>query len=242
MADEQNFDSLKDLTDFVTIDGGTGPAPATCKTDKSAKTSETSPALVPEQGDHPGIALLDIAIEESIRYCEKEHFPPPNLSLWQNFSRGFLNKSLWHYFPTGAEPDSPAICALIGIAGLAVCYTPVIIAFYEAKQKEGKAAEKKIEEHNRKNIEMRQARQAAGLDPMTGEPMITRAPGQQEQPEEPEPEILNLQSDRPPRVPLKVSQVEEKKPAEDWFMTTAKPVPAISRRIEASEPAAPGMG
>jgi len=243
--DEQNFDSLKDLTDFVTIDGGTGPAPATGKTptDKTAKTSQTSPALVPEQADHPGIALLDIAIEESVRYCEKEHFPPPNLSLWHNFSRGFLNKSLWHYFPTGAEPDSPAICALIGIAGLAVCYTPVIIAFYESKQKEGKAAEqKKIEEHNRKNIEMRQARAAAGLDPMTGEPMITRAPGQQSgQPEEPEPEILDLPH-RPPRVPLKVSQVEEKKPAEDWFMTTAKPVPAIARRIEAAEPAAPGMG
>jgi hypothetical protein len=242
MDDEKNnFESLKDLTDFVTIEG---PAPGTA--DKTAKSTGAAPALVPtaEQGDHPGIALLDIAIEESVRYCEKEHFPPPNLSLWQNFSRGFLNKSLWHYFPTGAEPDSPAICALIGIAGLAVCYTPVIIAFYEAKQKETiEKKEKDIREHNRKVAQLRADRRASGLDANTGEPLITRAPGQQgpEQPEEPEPEILNLQSDRPPRVPLKVSQVEEK-PAEDWFMTTAKPVPAIARRIESAEPAAPGMG
>src|SRR5208337_4781795 len=99
MDDEKNnFESLKDLTDFVTIEG---PAPAPA--DKTAKSTAPAPALVPaEQGDHPGIALLDIAIDESVRYCEKEHFPPPNLSLWQNFSRGFLNKSLWHYFPTGA--------------------------------------------------------------------------------------------------------------------------------------------
>lgn len=227
MEDEKiNFDSLKDLTDFVTIDG---PAPGTA--DKpAAKGTAAAPALVPaEQGDHPGIALLDIAIEESVRYCEKEHFPPPNLSLWQNFSRGFLNKSLWHYFPTGAEPDSPAICALIGIAGLAVCYTPVIIAFYEAKQKEGnEKKEKEIREHNRKVAQLRQDRRDARLDANTGEPMITRAPGQQgpEQPEEPEPEI--------PKTPA------EKKP--EWFMTTAQPVPAIARRIESSEPAAPGMG
>ena len=204
--DKNNFDSLKDLTDFVTIDG---PAPGTA--DKpAAKGTAAAPALVPaEQGDHPGIALLDIAIEESVRYCEKEHFPPPNLSLWHNFSRGFLNKSLWHYFPTGAEPDSPAICALIGIAGLAVCYTPVIIAFYEAKQKEGKAAEKK----------KIAARTTAEPDPIKNDP-------EPEPPQEPEPEI--------PKPPA------EKKP--EWFMTTAQPVPAIARRIESSEPAAPGMG
>jgi hypothetical protein len=223
MADEQNFDALKDLTDFVTIDGGTGPAPATGKTDKTAKTPETAPALVPEQADHPGIALLDIAIEESVRYCEKEHFPPPNLSLWQNFSRGFLNKSLWHYFPTGAEPDSPAICALIGIAGLAVCYTPVIIAFYEQKQRENKEEQKKqIADNNRKNVEMRQARRAAGLDPMTGKP-IPASPI-------PEPET-------PDPVP-----VEQTAPAlPEWVTTNAQPVPAI-RRLTEAEPPAPGMG
>ncbi len=220
-----DFDSLKDLTEFVTIDGGAPPAPATGKTttDKPAKAGETAPALVPEQTDHPGIALLDIAIEESVRFCEKEHFPPPNLSLWQNFSRGFLNKSLWHYFPTGAEPDSPAICALIGIAGLAVCYTPVIIAFYEQKQRQKKDDEtKQIAEHNRKNIEMKQARQRAGLDPMTGKPL----------PASPIPE---------PPAPAPVPLVETALFVPDWVTTNAQPVPVIKRLIE-SEPPAPGMG
>ncbi|MDP2816118.1 MAG: hypothetical protein Q8O19_05505, partial [Rectinemataceae bacterium] len=222
--------ALKDLTDVVTITGDTSE-PAKTPVAKPAKGGDPLPALAPVKEDHPGIALLDIAIEESVRYCEKEGYPAPNLSLWHNFSRGFLNKSLWHYFPSGAEPESPAICALIGIAGLAVCYTPVIIAFYEKKQKEGKNAEqKKIAEHNRKTAELRAERRARGEDPNTGEPMISPPPGysqeQPEQPDEPEPEI--------PQAPA------AKNP--EWFMTTAQPVPVIARKIEAAEPPAPGMG
>lgn len=226
MADPDDFESLKDLTEFVTIEGGAPPAPATSKTtpDKTAKTTETAPAVT-EQGDHPGIALLDIAIEESVNYCIRENYPAPNLSLWHNFSRGFLNKSLWHYFPTGAEPDSPAICALIGVAGLAVCYTPVIIAFYEKKQRENKEEEKKqLTEHNRKNVEMRQARRAAGLDPMTGKPLPASPI--------PEPETP---------APAPVPVVDTALVAPDWVTTNAPPVTAISRRITEAEPPAPGM-
>lgn len=174
----------------------------------------TGDLIAPKEQDHPGMALLDIAIEESIRYCEKEGFPAPNMSLWHNFSRGFLNKSLWHYFPTGASPESPAICALIGVAGLAVCYTPVILAFYDKKQKEGKDSErKKIDEHPRKTAEIR---------------------------EEPVPE----QSNEIDRVyidePEPVAPIAAPRPS--FGMTNSPPIPAVARRIEAAEPAAPGMG
>lgn len=236
MSDEKqdDFSSLKDITeDVITIDSGSPAAPVTGT--GAAKVAPALPAASEEKGDHPGIALLDIAIEESVRYCEREHMPPPNLSLWHNFSRGFLNKSLWHYFPSGAEPESPAICALIGVAGLAVCYTPVIMAWYQ-KKKEELAAEdaKRIEAHNQKVAEVRAARRARGEDPNTGKAMNSHAPGQNEpapaetpqQPDDPDPEI-------PPEPAAKTS---------DLFMTTAKPIPSkIRNKIEAAEPAGPGM-
>lgn len=225
-----DFTALKDVTDMVTIgDAEPGKTPV-----PKEKVSESLPVPATAQEDHPGIALLDIAIEESVRYCEKEGFPAPNLTLWHNFSRGFLNKSLWHYFPSGTEPESPAICALIGVAGLAVCYTPVIIAFYEKKQKEGKETErKKIDAHNNKVFALRAERRAKGLDVNTGEPLTTRAPGQDDpdQIETPEPKI-------PQQPAAKIPDHSPDNPS-NWFMTTAPPVPA---KVKTAEPPAPGMG
>lgn len=218
----------KDITEnVITIDPAPTPGE---KAPSLAKDTDKLPVPAAEQGDHPGIALLDIAIEESVRYCEKEGYPAPNLSIWQNFSRGFLNRSLWHYFPSGAEPESPAICALIGIAGLAVCYTPVIIAFYEKKQKEGKnAQQKKIDEHNRKTVELRAARRARGEDPNTGQPIHSPPPGYVEDEfEEPE-------------EPLEPAPVESVHPAvPEWVTTKAQPVPII-KRLPAPEPPAKGF-
>jgi len=221
---QDDFSSLKDLTDVVTIDGGTA-APDAAPGTGAAKVAPALPAPGEEKGDHPGIALLDIAIEESVRYCEREHMPPPNLALWQNFSRGFLNKSLWHYFPSGVEPESPAICALIGVAGLAVCYVPVIIAFYQKKKDEQAVEERKrIEAHNQKVAE----RRAKGEVPNTGEPMIPKTPTR-ETPAAPETPPVDSVPSAPSR-------------DQDWFMTTAQPVPSkIRNKIEAAEPAGPGM-
>ncbi len=105
--------------------------------------SESVPDSVPDSADlfpdedHPGLALLDIAIDESVRYCKKENLPAPNLALWENFSRSMLNRALWHYFPSGDAPDSPALCLIIGVGGLSLCYAPVIMSYYEkAKSKD----------------------------------------------------------------------------------------------------------
>lgn len=226
----------KDITENVLTIDDISPLidPKATIQNKSAKGTETPPVPAAEQGDHPGIALLDIAIEESVRYCEKEGFPPPNLSIWQNFSRGFLNKSLWHYFPSGAEPESPAICALIGIAGLAVCYTPVIIAFYEKKQMENKNAEqKRIDKENQKTAQLRAARRARGEDPNTGQPINSPPPAYtKDEPEEPEQQ--GAQEESAPVEPVPP-------PVPEWVTTRAQPVPII-KRFPAPEPPAPGMG
>jgi len=232
MSDEKqdDFSSLKDITeDVITIDSGSPAAPVTGT--GAAKATPALPTPGEEKGDHPGIALLDIAIEESVRYCEREHMPPPNLALWHNFSRGFLNKSLWHYFPSGAEPESPAICALIGVAGLAVCYVPVIIAFYQKKKEEAAAEDaKRIEAHNKKVAQLRTERRAKGEDPNTGEPMIPSVPT----PEAPAAPKNSVAESDP--------SVSSSSRDQDWFMTTAKPVPdKIRNKIEAAEPAGPGM-
>jgi hypothetical protein len=87
-----------------------------------------------EEEDHPAIALIDIAIGESVRACKKEGLPEPNLTLWKSFSRGLMNKALWHYAPDGDLPDSPALCLVLAVGGLSVCYVPVIMALYERSQ------------------------------------------------------------------------------------------------------------
>lgn len=233
---DNEFDSLnKDITDTVTIEGsGTKASGTTTAVQKDAgagkKDTNLTTAPAAEQGDHPGIALLDIAIQESVHFCEKEGYPSPNLTLWHNFSRGFLNKSLWHYFPSGAEPESPAICALIGIAGLAVCYTPVIIAFYEKKQMENaRAKQKQIEKENQKVSEIRADRRARGEDPNTGEPLRPQTPAP-----------AHVQKPEIPKLPEPAPIIKQDRPTvPDWVMTTA---PALAGKLSAAEPPAPGMG
>lgn len=184
------------------------------------------PAPAPTEQDHAGIALLDIAIAESVKYCEKEGYPAPNTALWDGFSRGFLNKALWHYFPSGTAPESPAVCALIGVAGLAVCYTPVILAFYEKKQKEAEAEKRKqIDKHNRKTAALRAAQRQQGA------PAAVTEEDTEEETEEPEP--IASPDDTPTHDPTTPTP----KPG-SWFMTTA---PALSGKLTAGEPEAPGM-
>ncbi len=86
--------------------------------------------------DHPGLALIDMAIDQSVIYCKKHAIPEPNLTLWEDFSRPLMNKSLWHYVPTGADPESPALCLALGLSGIGAAYIPVIMHFHAQKQKE----------------------------------------------------------------------------------------------------------
>ncbi len=86
--------------------------------------------------DHPGITLLDMAFEQSSEYCKKNNLPPPNAKVYQDFSRPFLNKAFWHYFPEGNLPDSPKVALLLGVTGLGLAYIPTIIAYYDRKRKE----------------------------------------------------------------------------------------------------------
>ncbi|ADN37057.1 hypothetical protein Mpet_2310 [Methanolacinia petrolearia DSM 11571] len=133
-----DFDELlkKDITASVTV------------REDDEEPTRTGEDYKPEsytdnKGDHPFIALIDIGVNESATYCKKEGLPEPNLSLWENFSREFLNKALWHYAPDGDIPDSPILCLILGMGGLSACYIPVILAVIDKqKEEENKAKEK----------------------------------------------------------------------------------------------------
>ncbi len=99
--------------------------------------------------DHPGIALLDMAFEQSIEYCGKNNLPPPNTKVYQDFSRPFLNKAFWHYFPEGNLPDSPKVALLLGVAGLGMAYIPTIMAYYDRKRKKIEQSESEGEEEQK---------------------------------------------------------------------------------------------
>lgn len=129
-----DWDDMKDITADIeiTTDDMADSVPDNVESvpDSTSDSTPGSVDSVPDE-DHPGLALLDIAIDESVRYCKKENLPAPNLALWENFSRSMLNRALWHYFPSGDAPDSPALCLLIGVGGLSLCYAPVIMSYYE---------------------------------------------------------------------------------------------------------------
>ncbi len=122
-----------EITISVTPGSGIPGAPA-AKTGTPTKPTPTIP-----DRDHAFLPLLDIAIDQSLEYCEKEGLPRPNLSLWENFSRPYMNRALWHYCPDDL-PDSPALCLILGSAGIGIMYVPVIMALVEKGQKEEKKA------------------------------------------------------------------------------------------------------
>ncbi len=88
------------------------------------------------QEDHPYMALVDIAIEESVIYCRDNQIPEPKIDLWDNFARNCMNRALWHYCPDSLEPDIPILNLLIGVGGLGLCFAPPIIYLIKGKLEE----------------------------------------------------------------------------------------------------------
>lgn len=125
-----------------------------------------------EKGDHPGIALLDMAIKTGGDYARKERLPPPNEALYEGFSRPFLNSALWHYLPDGSVPDDPRLGLLAGVAGLALACAPTAIAVYRREEEKKKQKEKKRkdpdEEAGRESERPADRPAAAPVDPHPG--------------------------------------------------------------------------
>lgn len=121
--------------------------------DLEIKTEVEEEEKEEELRDHPGVILLDMAVEQSVEFCKKNDLPPPNTKVYRDFSRPFLNKAFWHYFPDGELPDNPKVALLLGLAGIGIAYIPTIIAYYEKRKKIKQSTEKKKEEQEEKQPE-----------------------------------------------------------------------------------------
>ncbi len=123
-----------------------------------------------EKGDHPAIALLDMAISTGADYCKKERLPPPNTAVYDGFSRPFLNSAFWHYFPDGSVPDDPRLGLVAGLAGLALACAPPAMALYNREEEKKKALEKKRKDPDKDDprVESEPAGRAPPVDPHPG--------------------------------------------------------------------------
>ncbi len=100
---------------------------------KPTPAAAPAPKIPIPDKDHAALALIDIAIDQSFEYCKKEGLPEPNTALWENFSRPFMNRALWHYCPDDI-PDSPVLCLILGSAGIGIMYIPIIMALMEKQE------------------------------------------------------------------------------------------------------------
>ena len=111
-----------------------------------------------EKDDHPVVTILDMAMKHSGGYLEKQHLPPPNVDVYKDFSKPFLNEAAWHYMPDGGLPDDPRIALVIGVGGLALAFAPTMIALYERQEEE----KKKEEQEKKRRRERREAENDEG--------------------------------------------------------------------------------
>lgn len=86
-----------------------------------------------QETEHAALVFLDLAVAQSVEYCQKNDLPQPYTSIWTDFSRPLLNKSLNHYMPASVEPESPALCLGLGVIGVAVAYLPVFLEIQKRK-------------------------------------------------------------------------------------------------------------
>jgi len=121
-----------------------------------------------EKGDHPAIAILDMAIKQSEGYLKEQGLPPANNAVYTNFSKPFLNEALWHYLPEGTLPDDPRFALVMGVAGLGLAFSPTLIALYQKREEE----EKKEKEKEKRRREEREEveRPAVAPVPASSEP------------------------------------------------------------------------
>lgn len=109
--------------------------------------SEAAGGPVEPKGDHPVVAVLDMAMKHSGGYLQKQNLPPPNTDIYKDFSKPFLNEACWYYLPDGTLPDDPRLALALGVGGLALAFAPTLLAVYERKEQEQK---KELEEKKRR--------------------------------------------------------------------------------------------
>lgn len=134
----------KDITYDILIDD-TEERP-----DRGASGASSGPAE--EKGDHPAIAILDMAIKQSAVFLKEQGLPPANNAVYESFSKPFLNEALWHYLPEGTLPDDPRFALVMGVAGLGLAFSPTLIALYHKREEEEKK-EKEMEKRRREEPE-----------------------------------------------------------------------------------------
>ncbi|MDI9610481.1 MAG: hypothetical protein QFX36_04045 [Archaeoglobales archaeon] len=137
----------KDITDIVISD----------EQEQVEEAKEEKPKEQILEGDHPAIAIIDIALNQAQEYCKKNNIPEPNLAVYQSFSRSFLNKALWHYFPSGDLPDDPRIALILGISGLGFACLPTVLYFFRKNKdktevKDQQKQEQKTEQEQTQEI------------------------------------------------------------------------------------------
>lgn len=93
------------------------------------------------QGDHPVVTVLDMAMKHSGGYLQKQNLPPPNVDVYKDFSKPFLNEAAWHYLPDGTLPDDPRLALALGVGGLALAFAPTLLALYQKQEEEKKREE-----------------------------------------------------------------------------------------------------
>jgi len=106
-----------------------------------------------DQGDHPVLTILDMAVKQSGVYLSKQGLPPANNAVYESFSKPFLNEACWHYLPDGSLPDDPRFALVLGVAGLGLAFAPTLIALYERKEAEEK---RQVEEEKRRKERRRE--------------------------------------------------------------------------------------
>ena len=134
---EEGFLNEKDITDIVISDEQ--------EQEQVEEAQEKPKEQIPE-GDHPGIAIIDIALSQAVEFCKKNNIPEPNLAVYQSFSRSFLNKALWHSFPSGDLPDDPRIALLLGVSGLGFACLPTVLYFFRKNKDKAEIKEQKQEQ------------------------------------------------------------------------------------------------
>jgi hypothetical protein len=144
-APEEKIDR-KDVTIDFLIDG-------TGEEEEERRTGAAGAPQVEDRGDHPAVAILDMAVKQSGEYLRKQGLPPANNAVYEHFSKPFLNTALWHYLPDGSIPDDPRVALALGVGGLALAFAPTLIALNQKKAEEEKKEREKAKEKHREETE-----------------------------------------------------------------------------------------
>lgn len=164
MTGEEATIDPKDITYDILIDD-TEERP-----DRGASGASGGPAE--EKGDHPAMAILDMAVKQSAVFLKEQGLPPANNAVYESFSKPFLNEALWHYLPEGTLPDDPRFALVMGVAGLGLAFSPTLIALYQKREEEEKKEKEKEKEKEKRRREEREEveRPAVAPVPASSEP------------------------------------------------------------------------